>query len=125
MSNNDGVPSSFVDNEREISGTFRIASDSNNTWKTVSFILGLIVAGGTVFSILGKAFYVTRTEYTDKVLSDSVERTAVQKTLESVNKSLANLEISVKDLSTYVEALKTPHTESLRIDREPRRRGDR
>ena len=101
----EGVPSSFIENEREITGSFRISND-NNVWRTVSFILGLILAGGTVFSILGKAFYVTRAEYTDKVLSDSVERTDVKKTLEAVNRSLTNLEASVKDLSSYVGDLK-------------------
>jgi len=107
VSGEGGVPSSFVDNEREITSSFRVASDANNVWRTVSFILGLILAGGTVFSILGKAFYVTRAEYTDKVLSDSIERTNVQKTLESVNKSLGALEASVRDLSAYVGELKT------------------
>ena len=121
MGNNDGIPSSFVDNEREITGSFRISNDSGNAWRTVSFILGLILAGGTVFSILGKAFYVTRAEYTEKVLSDSIERTDVKKTLESVNRSLANLEISVKDLTSYVGALKTTHPEG----EVSRRRADR
>ena len=101
----EGVPSSYIENEREITGSFRV-DNSNNAWKTLSFILGLIIAGGTVFSILGKAFYVTRAEYTDKVLSDSIERTDVKKTLEAVNRSLTNLEVSVKDLSTYVGELK-------------------
>lgn len=103
----DGIPSGFVDNEREITGSFRVSNDSNNVWRTVSFILGLILAGGTVFSILGKAFYVTRAEYTEKVLVDSIERTNVTKTLESVNKSLGAMEAAIKDLSIYVGGLKT------------------
>ena len=106
-STGDGVPVLY-NNEREITGSFRISPTSdNNVWRTISFILGLIVAGGTVFSILGKAFYVTRTEYTDKVLSDSVERTDVKKTLEAMNKLLGNVESSLKDLSITVDDLKS------------------
>jgi hypothetical protein len=101
----EGVPG-FVEGEREITGSFRVGSDANNPWRTIAFILGLIISGGVVFSALGKAFYVTRSEYTEKVLSDSVERTSVQKTLESVNKALAGLEISIKDLSASVAELK-------------------
>jgi len=108
----DGVPSGFVDNEREITGSFRVTGDNNNVWRTVSFILGLIIAGGTVFSILGKAFYVTRAEYTDKVLADSIERTSVTKTLESVNKSLSSMEAAIKDLSDHMVEIKTMRPES-------------
>lgn len=109
MSNNEGgVPSSFIDNEREITGSFRVSpAGDNNIWRTISFILGLIIAGGTVFSILGKAFYVTRTEYTEKVLSDSVERIDVKKTLESVNKTLSKVEDGLRQLSDTVADLKT------------------
>jgi hypothetical protein len=102
----EGVPGGFMESDREITGSFRIPADGRNTWRTVSFILGLVIAGGTIFSILGKAFYVTRSEYTEKVLSDSVERKDVQKTLEVVNKSLGTLEASVRDLSSYVADLK-------------------
>lgn len=102
----EGVPG-YVDNERELSGSFRVSpAGDNNVWRTISFILGLIISGGVVFSILGKAFYVTRTEYTDKVLTDSVERANVQKTLESVNKSLTSMESAIKDLSSYAADLR-------------------
>ena len=107
MSSEGGIPSVISDGEREITGAYRVSpTNDNNIWRTISFILGLIISGGVVFSILGKAFYVTRTEYTDKVLSDTVERTDVKKTLEAVNKSLSSMESAVKDLSTYVGELK-------------------
>jgi hypothetical protein len=103
-----GVPSIYADNEREITGSFRVSpAGDNNIWRTISFILGLIISGGVVFSILGKAFYVTRTEYTDKVLSDSIERTDVKKTLEAMNKLLGSVEVSLKNLSDTVSDLKT------------------
>ena len=105
-----GVPSIYADNEREITGSFRVTPAGDNMWRNVSFILGLIIAGGTVFSILGKAFYVTRTEYTEKVLSDSVERTDVKKTLEAMNKLLSNVEIGLKELSDTVTDLKASDT---------------
>lgn len=110
MSNEGGIPSSFIDNEREITGSFRVSPASdNNIWRTIAFILGLILSGGVVFSSLGKAFYVTRTEYTDKVLSDSVERTDVKKTLETMNKLLGNIETNLKDLSDTVSDLQSSY----------------
>jgi hypothetical protein len=104
--NQEGTPSPILG--PEFSETFRsgMAQQSNNTWKTVSFILGLILAGGTLFSVLGKAFYVTRNEYTDKVLADGIEKTEVKKTLEAVTKSMQGMETALRDLSVTVDSLK-------------------
>lgn len=81
-------------------------SRTTNTWRTVSFILGLIIAGGTLFSVLGKAFYVTRGEYTEKVLADGMEKVEVKKTLEAVTKSMSGMEAALRELSATVDGLK-------------------
>lgn len=92
--------------ETEMSGPMFRQASTNNMWRNVSFVLGLILAGGAVFSILGKAFYVTRPEFTEKVIKDETEKTSTQEGLKAVNKSLTSLEMAVRDLSITVSNLK-------------------
>lgn len=65
-------------------------------WKTISIVLGLILTGGTILSIVGKAFYVTRTEYTDRVLQESIKEDRLSNSLDALRISMTNLEVVLK-----------------------------
>lgn len=68
-------------------------------------ILGIVVSVGIIIGVLGKAFYVERTEYTSKVLSDTIERGNTQQDIRLIKESQARLEKSLADLSGEVKAL--------------------
>jgi hypothetical protein len=71
-------------------------NNSERTWKTISIVLGLILTGGTILSIVGKAFYVTRAEYTARVLQESVREDRLAGSLDTLRASISNLELVVK-----------------------------
>jgi len=79
---------------------------SNNPWKAIALFLGMIVTGGTILSVVGKAFYVTRTEYTEKVQKDAIEQTTLKQTLDNVRIALDNQKTEFKALSDVVYNLK-------------------
>ena len=82
------------------------SSAATNAWRIVSFILGIIIAGGTVVSVAGKAFYVTRLEYTDKTQSDAVEHSQLHDSVGSIKTSLREQEIAFKTMSEMVNNLR-------------------
>ena len=84
-------------------------------WEMVALVLGIAAATGTIAGVLGKAFYVPRSEYTDKVISDTVSRTEITETLSRVNITLQRQENAFDKLSDKVEAFKT---EVLRTERQ-------
>jgi hypothetical protein len=79
---------------------------SARLWQMVSLILGLIVAGGSILSVVGKAFYVTRTEYTDRVLSESLKQDRLAQSLDTLRLSISSLEASVKQDTEAIGLLK-------------------
>jgi hypothetical protein len=85
--------------------TYQI-KEPGNPWKTLSFILGLILACGSLFNVLGKAFYVTRSEYTDLTQQYAVNQAYFKQTLESVERSLNDQRAAFKALSESVADLK-------------------
>lgn len=82
------------------------AANGNNPWKLIAFFLGMVISGGTVISVVGKAFYVTRAEYTEKVQKDAVEQTTLKQTLENVSASLNQQKAEFKVLTDVVYNLK-------------------
>jgi hypothetical protein len=91
--------------ESEFSGAYRRDS-SASTWKLISAILAIILAGGAIISTMGKAFYVTRTEYTEKSQEDAVRQAYIQETLEQVKRSLTDQKTAFSVLSDTVQGLK-------------------
>ena len=98
----DGTPTP-VDNEYTVA--LRQQGASASLWRTVSLVLGLIIAGGTVLGVAGKAFFVTRTEYTDKVTSDSVDKANLHYDVESIKTTLSTQETAFRSLAQKVDDL--------------------
>ena len=82
------------------------SSAATNAWRMVSFILGLILAGGTVISVAGKAFFVSRSEYTEKTQFDAVEHSQLHTSVDSIKTSLKEQEIAFKVMSEMVNNLR-------------------
>lgn len=82
------------------------SSAATNAWRMVSFILGLILAGGTVVSVAGKAFFVSRSEYTEKTQIDAVEHSQLHTSVDSIKTSLRDQELAFKDMTETVNNLR-------------------
>jgi hypothetical protein len=87
--------------EPEITQVLR--QNSSNVWKTVSFVLGLILTAGALISTLGKSFYVTRIEYTDKVQHDAVDISNLSQSVSSIKESLRDQMVAFKELRETVD----------------------
>jgi hypothetical protein len=69
----------------------------------VSFVLGLILTAGALISTLGKSFYVTRIEYTDKVQHDAVDISNLSQSVSSIKESLRDQMVAFKELRETVD----------------------
>lgn len=76
-------------------------------WKGTGIILAVLTGAGAVAGVVGKAFYVTREEYTEKVRTDSVSETSIKSTLEQLNETIRQQRTSFDRLSGSVEEVKT------------------
>jgi hypothetical protein len=72
----------------------------------VSTILGTIIAVGVIVSGLGRAFFVDRSEYTNKLLLDAQDKVSVQKALERIDYTLNRLDETSQKLTTTVQELR-------------------
>jgi hypothetical protein len=80
---------------------------------TLSIIVGIVVGVGIVFSTVGKAFYVERTEYQQKLVKDVQDSGSLATTLEKISSRivqqesvLGRMEANLDRLATDVQALK-------------------
>jgi hypothetical protein len=104
MPNTDGIPTPVLV-ETEYTMALRRQGANAGLWRNISLVLGLIIAGGTVLGVAGKAFYVTRTEYTDKVTSDSVDKANMHSDVSSIKNTLSTQETAFRDLAQKVADL--------------------
>jgi len=71
-----------------------------------SMVLGVLVSFGAVVGVLGRAFYVTRGEFSEKVLSDTKQTTRMGETLDRLDRFMAKQEASLEKLSDAVQNIK-------------------
>lgn len=88
-------------------GSSKDSKVEHAAWKTAAAILGVLIGAGTVAGVIGKAFYVTRAEYTEKVTADAIGNTTVKETLNRLNDTLREQKGSFDQFSTQVETVKT------------------
>jgi hypothetical protein len=72
----------------------------------LSVVLGIVIAAGTIFGVLGDAFWVSRHEYNIKNIIDTEATTTFRQTLSQIDKTLANQAASFKDLAASVDAIR-------------------
>ena len=72
----------------------------------LSVVLGIVIAAGTIFGVLGDAFWVSRHEYNTKTIIDTEVTTTFRQTLSQIDKTLANQAASFKDLAASVDAIR-------------------
>ena len=81
---------------RQASPTFVVA---------LSVVLGVVIAAGTILGVVGNAFYVSRGEYTQKILNEAQETTTIKYTLDRVEKTLNSQEKAFEKLSEVVRTI--------------------
>lgn len=81
----------------------RNENDAMRTWKALGVILAVLVGAGTVAMGIGKAFYVTREEYSAKERSDVV----VGETLKRMESQLSTQQAAFDRLSTKIVEMQT------------------
>lgn len=69
---------------------------------TASALLGVIISGGIILGVVGKAFYVSRDEYTAKIVKDAED----QARLERIDRAVVRLEASVEKIADSVQLIK-------------------
>jgi len=79
----------------------------HRVWEMIALVLGVVASTGIIGGVLGKAFYVSRDEYTQKLISDSVARTEVAESLSRIQTTLQKQESAFERLTEKVELLKT------------------
>lgn len=89
-------------------------SATESMWKTIAIVLGMILTGGTILSVVGKAFYVTRNEYTDRVLQESVKEDRLANSLDTLRVSISNLEAILKQDVDAITTIKLEMAKSRR-----------
>ena len=79
----------------------------------LSAIVGLLIGGGAVIGVIGKAFYVERAEYQQKLIKDVQDSGAFGTALEKIGTRLdqskgvlERLEANLERLTTEVQSLK-------------------
>ena len=72
----------------------------------LSIILGCIIASGTILGVVGKAFYVSRDEYTQKNLSDAENAVVIKASVERFEHVLSRMDGTLDKLSDTVQAIK-------------------
>lgn len=86
----------------------------------MSSIVGLLVGGGIVLGVLGKAFYVERTEYNQKLLKDVQDSGTFAAGLDKIGSRLGRQEEVLGRLDANLERL-AADVQSLKLDAARRR----
>ena len=72
----------------------------------IAAILGVLISAGTIIGVMGKAFYVQRTEYTEKSLRDAEATTIMQQSLTRMENTLNRQEAAFDRMSDTVQTIK-------------------
>jgi hypothetical protein len=79
-----------------------LAPVSERAWKWVALVLTTLLAAAGLFGGLGRAFYVTRTEYTE----EAIAREGMRSTLERLDKTLNAQAAAFHQLTGEVQGVK-------------------
>jgi hypothetical protein len=78
---------------------------SSNLLTTVSIVLAIAIATGAVISGLGRAFFVTKDEYTTYTLKDVKEKTELSSALDRIGQALSRQEAAFNKMSDSVQTI--------------------
>jgi hypothetical protein len=105
------VPESVSEVVDEKSGVHYIVpqrkmSNGERSWKWVALVLTTLLAGGGILGVFGRAFYVSRSEYTTQAQSDAVSREGMRGTLERLDKTMISQAEAFRALTSEVSGVK-------------------
>jgi hypothetical protein len=72
----------------------------------ITVILGIVISTGTILGVVGKAFYVERSEYNLATVSGSIDKTKAEENLKQVKDTLTRQEIMLQKLTDDVALIK-------------------
>jgi hypothetical protein len=73
---------------------------------SLSVILGVVIAAGTILGFVGDSLFVTRNEYNNKNLVDMETTTTFKQTLNQIDKTLSAQASCFKELTISVDAIR-------------------
>lgn len=73
----------------------------------ISVVLGIVVGVGSIVGVVGKAFYVERSEYNALLVRMAEDKTRIDETFKRIDSSLARQEACLQKLTDSVDALRT------------------
>jgi hypothetical protein len=83
-----------------------VPAGTERYWKWAALVLSVVLSAGALASGFGRAFYVTRTEYTARTQDEAVAREGMRGTLERLDKTLILQADAFKSLTGEVQGLK-------------------
>jgi len=75
-------------------------------WEVIGIVLGILVTAGTVAGVVGRAFYVSRDEYTKKILEDTAMKEQTKATMEELRRTMDQQRASFDKLSGTVDMIR-------------------
>jgi hypothetical protein len=73
---------------------------------TLSILLGVVIAAGTILGFVGDSLFVTRNEYNNKNLVDMETTTTFKQTLSQIDRTLSSQATCFKELAASVDAIR-------------------
>jgi uncharacterized protein YpmS len=81
--------------------------NGQRAWKWAALVLTTLLAAGGILGVFGRAFYVSRSEYTVQAQSDAVSRESMRGTLERLDKTMISQAEAFRELTMEVYNVKT------------------
>lgn len=75
-------------------------------WKWAALVLSTLLTAGALAGGFGRAFFVTRSEYTERAQNDAVARENMRGTLERLDKTLAAQASAFNAMAAEVQGMK-------------------
>jgi hypothetical protein len=79
---------------------------SSSFLAALAIILGIVISTGTILAVVGKAFYVERSEYNLATVVATEDKTKVSETLKQLRDTLTRQETSLQKLSDDIGDIK-------------------
>jgi len=73
---------------------------------TVGLILGIVISTGTVIGVVGKAFYVERTEYNLAAVQAATEKTTLTEAVKQMREAMTRQEETLRRLTDDIALIK-------------------
>ena len=99
------LESAAMPSPHEIANEAPEAGNGGRFWKTIVLVVSGLLICGTAVGIMGRAFYVTRDEYTGLAQTNAVAHENIKNTLDHMNANLNRVAESTEKTAASVQTL--------------------